>query len=85
MMRSKNSDLKKVKALSQVILDQRSDVEQFFLEALSQIKEEIKKKLAAERKHRRLTGQPANNVMAATQHAEGGMANTSASQQIGDD
>jgi len=33
-MRSKNSEAKKVKALSQVILDQRSDVEQFFLEAL---------------------------------------------------
>lgn len=40
-MRSKNGELKKVKALSQVILDQRSDVEQFFLEALAQIKEEI--------------------------------------------
>ena len=34
IMRSKNSELRKVKALSQVILDQRSDVEQFFLEAL---------------------------------------------------
>lgn len=41
IMRSKNSELKKVKAISQVIIDQRSDVEQFFLEALAQIKEEI--------------------------------------------
>ena len=57
-MRSKNSELKKVKALSQVILDQRSDVEQFFLEALEQIKEEIRKKISAERKQRRLNGQP---------------------------
>jgi hypothetical protein len=57
-MRSKNGDLKKVKALSQVILDQRSDVEQFFLEALEQIKEEIRKKITAERKQKRLTGMP---------------------------
>ncbi len=71
-MRSKNGELKKVKALSQVILDQRSDVEQFFLEALAQIKEEIQKKIAAERKQRRLNGQPfpppgvTSNIMAAT-------------------
>jgi len=57
-MRAKNSELRKVKALSQVILDQRSDVEQFFLEALEQIKEEIRKKISAERKQRRLNGQP---------------------------
>ena len=57
-MRSKNGELRKVKALSQVILDQRSDVEQFFLEALEQIKEEIRKKISAERKHRRLNGMP---------------------------
>lgn len=49
-MRSKNTDLKRVKALAQVVLDQRSDVEQFFLEALEQIKEEIRKKITAERK-----------------------------------
>jgi len=55
-MRSKNGDLKKVKAISQVILDQRSDVEQFFLEALAQIKEEIQKKISAERKQKRLNG-----------------------------
>jgi hypothetical protein len=35
------------------MLDQRSEVEQFFLEALEQIKEEIRKKIAAERKQRR--------------------------------
>ena len=50
ILRSKVSDAKKVKALAQVILDQRSDVEQFFLEALEQIKEEIRKKIALERK-----------------------------------
>ena len=44
VLRSKNSEFKQVKALAQVILDQRSEVEQFFLEALEQIKEEIRKK-----------------------------------------
>ena len=39
-----------MRALSQVILDQRSEVEQFFLEALEQIKEEIRKKNALEKK-----------------------------------
>lgn len=56
IMRARNSELKKVKALAQVILDQRSDVEQFFLEALEQIKEEIRKKISAERKQRRVIG-----------------------------
>lgn len=58
-MRAKNTEARKVKALSQVILDQRSDVEQFFLEALEQIKEEIRKKIAIERKQKRL-GQTIN-------------------------
>jgi hypothetical protein len=44
VLRSKNSEFKQVKALAQVVLDQRSEVEQFFLEALEQIKEEIRKK-----------------------------------------
>ena len=42
-----------MKALAQVILDQRSDVEQFFLEALEQIKEEIRKKISLEKKARK--------------------------------
>ena len=33
-----------------MILDQRSDIEMFFLESLEQIKEEKKRKLEAERK-----------------------------------
>jgi len=32
-----------------MILDQRSDIEQFFLEALEQVKEEKRRKLEAER------------------------------------
>ena len=38
-----------LKALAQMILDQRSDIEQFFLEALEQVKEEKRRKLENER------------------------------------
>ena len=38
-----------LKALAQMILDQRSDIEQFFLEAMEQVKEEKRRKLEAER------------------------------------
>jgi len=47
-MRVQLREYKDVRAISQVIIDQKSDVEQFFLEALEQIKEEIKKKLQTE-------------------------------------
>lgn len=43
-IRLKEREIKNVKALWQMILDQRSDVEQFFLEALEQVKEEVKKR-----------------------------------------
>lgn len=42
-----------MRSLAQVILNQRSEIEQFFLEALDQIKEEIKKKIALERKQKK--------------------------------
>ena len=35
------------------MLNQRSEIEQFFLEALEQIKEEIRKKIAVERKQKK--------------------------------
>jgi hypothetical protein len=38
-----------LKALAQMILDQRSDIEQFFLEALEQVKEEKRRRLEQER------------------------------------
>jgi len=38
-----------LKALAQMILDQRSDIEQFFLESLEQVKEEKRRKLEADR------------------------------------
>lgn len=43
-------EFKNVKGLAQMILDQRSEVETFFLEALEQIKREYKKKMEQERK-----------------------------------
>ena len=42
----KTRELKNLKALCQMILDQRSDIEQFFLEALEQVKEEKRRKNA---------------------------------------
>lgn len=46
----RNKEFKQVKGLAQMILDQRSDVETFFLEALEQVKYEYKKREALERK-----------------------------------
>ena len=59
-LRVKNKELRNVRALSQVVLDQRSEVEQFFLEALEQIKEEIRKKNALEKKQKRQVTNPAS-------------------------
>ena len=56
-LRVKNKELRTVRALAQVILDQRSEVEQFFLEALEQIKEEIRKKISQEKKLKKSAGQ----------------------------
>ena len=56
-LRVKNRELRNVRALAQVILDQRSEVEQFFLEALEQIKEEIRKKISQEKKLKKSAGQ----------------------------
>ena len=44
-IRLKIHDVKNLKALCQMILDQRSDIEQFFLESLEQVKEEKRRKL----------------------------------------
>lgn len=43
-----------------MILDQRSEVEQFFLEALEQIKEEIRKKNIIEQRQKKMVSNPAN-------------------------
>ena len=57
-LKQKCGDIRRVRNLSKEILIQRSDVEQFFLEALEQIKEEIRKKMSAERKYRKLGQNP---------------------------
>eukprot|EP00736_Rhodelphis_marinus_P004159 Rmarinus@m.18301 len=44
LVKVKNRELKLVRKLGQEILDQRTEVEQFFLDALSQVKEQIKRK-----------------------------------------
>ena len=43
-----------LKALAQMILDQRSDIEQFFLEAIEQVKEEKRRKLEQEKSNENL-------------------------------
>lgn len=68
-LRVRNKELKNVRALSQVMLNQRSEIEQFFLEALEQIKEEIRKKISIERK--------------AKKNKFGGLAGASKSMQAG--
>ena len=50
----RSKELKNMRALAQMILDQRSDVEQFFLESLEQIKEEVQKRIVAEGKTKKL-------------------------------
>ena len=44
LLRLKNRELKNIRNLAQVILNQRTEVEQYFLDALEQVKDEIKKK-----------------------------------------
>ena len=76
-LRVKNKELRNVRALSQVVLDQRSEVEQFFLEALEQIKEEIRKKNTLEKKQKRQVTNPAAMSQMTggmgSQQSEGGM------------
>ncbi|KAL4466495.1 hypothetical protein ABPG72_016636 [Tetrahymena utriculariae] len=43
-LKIKVEELKRVKALAEIIVDQRSDIEQFFLEALQKVKEQISQK-----------------------------------------
>ncbi len=46
----RNKEFRHVKGLAQMILDQRSEVETFFLEALEQIKHEYRKRATQEHK-----------------------------------
>jgi hypothetical protein len=53
--REKSKELRMLKSLSNIVIEQRSDIEQFFLEALEQIKEEIRKKVAEEKQQLKAT------------------------------
>jgi hypothetical protein len=44
LLKLKNKELRTVRSLAQVILDQRTEVEQFFLEALESVKSEVRKR-----------------------------------------
>ena len=46
--RMKSTECTNLKAICQMILDQRSDIEQFFLESMEQVKEEKRRKLETE-------------------------------------
>ena len=43
LVKLKNKELKNIRKLAQIILDQRTEVEQFFLEALEQVKSEVRR------------------------------------------
>merc|ERR1712093_286598 len=43
-VRLKSRDLRQVRSLAQMILDQRSEIETFFLEAIEQVKKERRRK-----------------------------------------
>ena len=47
-IRQKNQESSNLKSVCQMILDQRSDIEQFFLEAMEQVKEEKRRQLEAD-------------------------------------
>lgn len=84
-LRVKNKELRNVRALSQVVIDQRSEVEQFFLEALEQIKEEIRKKNTLEKKQKRQVTNPASmsQMGASNQRSNDGMGNNMSSSANG--
>eukprot|EP00742_Colponemidia_sp_Colp-10_P004031 GILJ01004300.1.p1 GENE.GILJ01004300.1~~GILJ01004300.1.p1 ORF type:complete len:515 (-),score=104.35 GILJ01004300.1:281-1825(-) len=48
LVRLKDKELKNIKKLAQMILDQRTEVEQFFLESLEHVKTEVRKRIEDE-------------------------------------
>lgn len=50
LVRLKNRELKNLRRLAQVVLDQRTEVETYFIEALEQVKSEIRKDKAEQQK-----------------------------------
>lgn len=55
LVKLKNKELKNIRKLAQVILDQRTETEQFFLEALEQVKRETRR--AREEEHQRMNAE----------------------------
>jgi len=55
-LKVRTKEFKHVKGLAQMILDQRSEVETFFLEALEQVKHEYRKRANVDRKEAVTTG-----------------------------
>ena len=51
IVRVKNRELRKIRRLAHIVLEQRTDVEQFFLDALADVKEKIRDKRRAEYRH----------------------------------
>jgi hypothetical protein len=76
--REKSKELRMLKSLSNIVIEQRSDIEQFFLEALEQIKEEIRKKVAEEKKQNRfrVPGNSFGGTGASMAHTSGSQENT---------
>jgi len=72
--KARAKELKMLRSLSAVIIEQRSDIEQFFLEALEQIKEEIRKKIAEEKKMNRfrIPGDTMGGTAGTMGHTTGG-------------
>ena len=59
LMALKNRELRTVKRLAQIVLSQRTEVEQFFLDALTQVKVEVAKKKSAAIEAARAVADPA--------------------------
>jgi hypothetical protein len=68
----KNRELRTVKRLAQIVLSQRTEVEQFFLDALTQVKIEVAKKKAAAIEAARAVADPALLVSSAPSSMLGG-------------
>mmetsp|Transcript_31753 Transcript_31753/g.28123 ORF Transcript_31753/g.28123 Transcript_31753/m.28123 type:complete len:300 (+) Transcript_31753:111-1010(+) len=69
--KQKTKELRMLKSLANVVIEQRSDIEQFFLEALEQIKDEIRKKVSEEKSRFRIPGTGMGGTMGSLNHTTG--------------
>ena len=70
LVKLKNKELKNIRKLAQIILDQRTEVEQFFLEALEQVKSEVRRE--REERHKQAVAQYRSQMREATSKSGGG-------------